>query len=337
MKIFFVASASVGHMRRAREVMKRYPGEVNYLMSFAYWKSTQAIKYWAWLRANGDECIVDSGAFTYLNAQGGLELPYATIEDYCDAYFRYLDRLSPLWDRFVDLDLYKLYGNQKIIEDVWPLMFQYQQKSGRPCIFVWHRELGQKGWDIMLNHPDIHWMGFNRDIPYSDPPLWRRLVDQVHSHGKRCHGFAAVRRPLMEASNLDTADSTTAFTTTDKFGQSEFYDSRVGGHGYMITKNSLRSLKRTLEKAGSNTDAAKARHLRELRHHISHDVGAKITGRRADKDALCVENICHLVEMQREITNIWNRRLANAAHRVNIDGEAISKQLESEQDERTGL
>ena len=318
MKIFFVASASVGHMRRAREVMKRYPGELNYLMSFDYWKSRQAMEYWKWLRSNGDECIVDSGAFTYLNAQGALDLPYPSIEAYCEAYFHYLKRIGPLWDRFVDLDLYKMFGVGKIVEDVWPLMFKFQEESGKPCIFVWHRELKEEGWKILLNHPQIQWIGMNRDVPYSDTALWRKMVDQAHAHGKRVHGFAAVRRPVLEAANLDSADSTTAFVTTDKFGQSEFYDSRVGGHGYMITKNSVRSLKRTLLKAGGNSDAARKRWLRELQHHIDFDMGAKITGRKKDKDALCVENICHLVEMQREITKIWNRRLANAAHEINL-------------------
>ena len=327
MKIFFVASSSVGHMKRAREVMRRYPGEVCFLKSFAYWTSPNAFKYWAWLRRNGDEFMVDSGAYTYLAADGTLDIPYPDCDSYIDHYFRYLRRIEPLWDRFVELDLYKLFGVEFIIDTTWPRMFSFQRETGKYAIFVWHKELGEEGWRRMLENPEVRWVGLNKDLGYGNFPLWRRMVGEAKDYGKKIHGFAAVRRPLLEAVDIDSADSTTAFTTTDKFGQSEFYDSRVDGHGYMITKNSLRSLKRTLKKAGGNTKQAHNRHLRELKHHMDFDIGGRIDGRRASKDAMCVENICHLVEMQREVTRLWEVR-SRHGNKDSSSGGNLSEQLE---------
>jgi hypothetical protein len=255
--------------------------------------------------------MVDSGAYTYLAADGTLDIPYPDVDSYLDHYFRYLRRLDPLWDRFVELDLYKLFGTEFIMDTAWPRIFDFQRETGKAAIFVWHKELGEEGWRIMLENPEVKWVALNKDLGYGNFAVWRRMVAEAKLFGKKVHGFAAVRRPLMEAVDMDSADSTTAFTTTDKFGQSEFYDSRPDGHGYMITKNSLRSLKRTLKKAGANTEQAQNRRMRELRHHLDFDIGGRIDGRRASKDAMCVENICHLVEMQREITRLWERRNQN--------------------------
>lgn len=163
---------------------------------------------------------VDSGAHFFISAYGkhGARKPIAEAEAHQAGFLDMIRQLEVPPAFVVELDLQDLYGMDVVTawrRDIW---MPFQRESGIPVCFVRHVTDGPRAWWDMLDHPDMHYIGFSGAMRMGGTGTgagvgtgWRdaaRMVHDAYLVGKPVHGFAQVRVAGMRVVPFYSVDST---------------------------------------------------------------------------------------------------------------------------------
>ena len=174
-----------------------------------------------------DWCV-DSGAHHYLNAWFKKRTlpPIAEVEKHIQDLVAFI-RSAPVRPAFVvEEDLQDLYGRD-VVEawrrDIWKPL---ERETGTAVCYVWHVKDGEKGWGELLDDPDMRLLGFGGGASLAEL-LGPKLVMQAHRVGKPVHGFAQVRKRVMQVVPFYSVDST-SWTAASLYGLLASFDLQRG-------------------------------------------------------------------------------------------------------------
>lgn len=96
---------------------------------------------------NSKDCkgfILDSGAFSMLNAKGGKESFLENLDNYIEDYIKFIK----FWNikNFIELDIDPLVGYSKVLE----IREKIEKEVGRKSVPVWHVSRGTEEWEKMI-------------------------------------------------------------------------------------------------------------------------------------------------------------------------------------------
>ena len=170
--------------------------------------------------------LVDSGAFTFLNHKR-IKKDIATIDAYAKQYGEWLEAHKWLYDYFVELDVEKLTG----IERVHQYRQMLEQKAGQQCIPIWHIKRGIDYWKQLVK--EYKYIGIGGLVigeiktPLKVVPS---LVHYAHKHGVKVHGMGYTQPRNLQRMLFDSVDST-SWMSASRFARYHIY----GGDGRLYT------------------------------------------------------------------------------------------------------
>lgn len=163
------------------------------LESFYYFKEWQAQ-----LISSCDMFVVDSGAFTFMNAKSG------GSHDYKEYIRRYIDFVNKYnIKHFMELDIDNIIGVKKTLE----LRKQLERETGKQCIPVFHKTRGLDAYIELCQEYDYIAIGTIYEYKQS-PDVLKQLVSIARKHGTKVHGLGFTI-PYCEEFGFYSVDSTT--------------------------------------------------------------------------------------------------------------------------------
>lgn len=128
--------------------------------------------------------LLDSGAFTFLNSTKSTNK--ADFERYADSYAEFIKAYKI--SRYFELDIDKIVG----LQETERLRRRIEQRSGMPCIPVWHKYRGKEYFESMCKEYDYVAIGgiVTKEIPRE---LYERMfpwfINVAHKHNTMIHGL----------------------------------------------------------------------------------------------------------------------------------------------------
>ena len=148
--------------------------------------------------------IVDSGAFSYINAGSTKDADEVDWHAYAESYAEWV-RDNEI-ERWIELDL----DGPKSYDFALELRELMEDIVGRPCIPVWHRSRGADAFRAMCDEYDRVAMG---GFPWNEigPAEYHVLpsfINEAHKRGARIHGLGfQPRADLLNKYPFDSTDS----------------------------------------------------------------------------------------------------------------------------------
>lgn len=182
------------------------------LESFYYFQNWQSQ-----LICNCEMFLLDSGAFTFMNSNGGK----IDFEKYLTQYAKFIVGHNVQY--FFELDVDAIVGYEKVKE--------YRKKlenlTGRRCIPVWHKSRGLD--DFIETSKEYDYIAIGgiviKEIPKTQWPYMRKLIDIAHDNDCKIHGLGFTTTRELPKYPFDSVDSTN-WTTGSRFGNLYTFNGR---------------------------------------------------------------------------------------------------------------
>lgn len=165
--------------------------------------------------------LLDSGAFTFLNSVKSAK--NADFERYADSYADFIK--SNKIKRYFELDIDKIVG----LQETERLRKRIEQRSGVPCIPVWHKYRGKEYFESMCKDYDYVAIGgiVTREIPKE---LYERMfpwfINIAHKHNAQIHGLGYTDTKNLHKFHFDSVDSST-LTCSRRFGGADYFKNGI--------------------------------------------------------------------------------------------------------------
>lgn len=156
--------------------------------------------------------ILDSGAFTFMNAQKKQNVDWY---DYAERYANFCKKNNI--KKYFELDIDRIIG----LAETTKLREHIEHLVGWPSIPVWHETRDKDYWlDMCSNYPYVAIGGIaskksNRNRAESMFP-W--FIKTAHQHGAKIHGLGYTNVLKIQQFRFDSIDSTT-WTAGSRYGQ----------------------------------------------------------------------------------------------------------------------
>lgn len=126
--------------------------------------------------------ILDSGAFTFLNAQSNQDVNF---EDYVLEYADFINKHNI--DLFFELDVDSVSGYEKVLE----FRKLLELKTGKKCIPVWHKSRGLDAYKRLIKNYDYIAIGgiVTKEIKRSEYKIFTHLLTLAKSENCKVHGL----------------------------------------------------------------------------------------------------------------------------------------------------
>lgn len=159
--------------------------------------------------------LLDSGAFTFMTTQKNAAIDW---NGYVDEYAEFIKRNKV--EKFFELDIDAVVG----YETVKQLRKRLENKTGRPCIPVWHRSRGKDEFVRMCDEYRYVAIGGyvaglkeNRAETRRYEAAFPWFIRTAHEHGAKIHGLGYTNMQGLKKYHFDSVDST-AWTTGNRYG-----------------------------------------------------------------------------------------------------------------------
>lgn len=143
--------------------------------------------------------LCDSGAFTFINGKKNIN-----FDMYVDKYIDFINQYQI--QHFFELDIDSIVGLQKV--ELYRR--KIENKTGRQCIPVWHRERGKKYFDRLCDEYSYIAIGgiAIKHIKKSEHKYFPYFIDTAHKHGAKIHGLGFTDFKNIRNYKFDSIDST---------------------------------------------------------------------------------------------------------------------------------
>lgn len=161
--------------------------------------------------------LLDSGAFTFLNSTKSTNK--ADFERYADSYAEFIKAYKI--SRYFELDIDKIVG----LQETERLRRRIEQRSGMPCIPVWHKYRGKEYFESMCKEYDYVAIGgiVTKEIPRE---LYERMfpwfINVAHKHNAMIHGLGYTDTKKLHKFRFDSVDSST-WTCGRRYGEAAWF------------------------------------------------------------------------------------------------------------------
>ena len=144
--------------------------------------------------------LLDSGAFTYMNKEGG----DVNWDEYIERYGEFIVKHDI--DLFFELDIDKIVGLKKVEE----MRARLEEITQKKCIPVWHRSRGEQNWIDLCKEYDYVAIGgiVTREIKRSEHGIFSYLLKIARDHGTKVHGLGYTNLKGLKRYRFDSVDST---------------------------------------------------------------------------------------------------------------------------------
>lgn len=165
---------------------------------------------------NSDDCkgfILDSGAFSMLNAKGGAESFLKNLDDYIENYIEFIK----FWNikNFIELDIDPLVGYSKVLK----IREKIEKEVGRKSIPVWHISRGINEWKNTVKLYEYVAIGgiVTKEIKKKDyKKIFLPLLKIARSEKCNVHGLGFTGKEINDFPFFSCDSST--WTTINRFG-----------------------------------------------------------------------------------------------------------------------
>lgn len=144
--------------------------------------------------------MLDSGAFTYMQGNGGK----VDWDQYIEEYSAYIIKHNI--ELFFELDIDVIVG----INEVERLRSKLEQLTGRQCIPVWHRGRGREYWLRMIEQYKYVAIGgiVSGEIKEKDFPVFNWFLKTAREKGCKVHGLGFTNLDGLRLYKFHSVDST---------------------------------------------------------------------------------------------------------------------------------
>ncbi len=162
--------------------------------------------------------LLDSGAFTFMQGNGGASNWDSYVERYADFIVRNDVK------KFFELDIDSVAGYPKVLE----LRRKLEGLTGHQCIPVWHVSRGMDEFRRMCGDYSYVAIGgiVSKEIPPEKYKALPTLIKEAHRRGAKIHGLGFTALSWLPRCHFDSVDST-AWTTGNRFGYLYYFDGRT--------------------------------------------------------------------------------------------------------------
>lgn len=182
-------------------LLKNHPAllvECKYILeSFIYVKDWQ-LPYFG----QAELFLLDSGAFTFLRKKHKHNVDWM---GYIDKYAEFINANNV--KHFFELDIDSVVGYEKVKQ----MRNTLENKVGRQCIPVWHKERGADEYRGMAKDYDYIALGGIAGADKNPTPerYFKTLIDIAHENGAKLHGLGYTSSKGLKKYHFDSVDSTT--------------------------------------------------------------------------------------------------------------------------------
>lgn len=164
------------------------------------------------MQAMFDHFILDSGAFSFLEAKGSKKTKKDMVA-YCERYINYINKFNI--ENFVELDVDSLYG----YEFVLMLRQMIEDGVGRKCIPIWHASRGKDEFHKMCRQYDYAGVGgiAGGEELSKHKKLYKYLNRIAKREGCRLHGMGFTPSKNLTDYEFYSVDST-SWKSGGRFG-----------------------------------------------------------------------------------------------------------------------
>lgn len=163
--------------------------------------------------------LLDSGAFTFMNGQGGAQVDFGA---YLQKYIKFINDNDIKY--FFELDIDAIVGYDKVKEYRRIL----ERKTGKKCIPVWHKSRGLD--DFIQTAKAYDYMAIGgiaaKNIKRTQYKYFETLLNIAHYHGCKVHGLGFTNTELLHKYKFDSVDST-SWLSGSRFGMIYKFNGRI--------------------------------------------------------------------------------------------------------------
>lgn len=161
--------------------------------------------------------LLDSGAFTFMSSSKKA----VEWDDYLQKYIAFINRNNV--DRFFELDIDSVVGYEKVKQ----MRRILEEKTGKPCIPVWHKSRGKTEFVELCKQYDYVALGgiVSKEIKPQEYKYFPYFINTAHEHGAMIHGLGFTNLQGLTKYHFDSVDSTT-WTSGNRFGQVYSFDGK---------------------------------------------------------------------------------------------------------------
>jgi hypothetical protein len=161
--------------------------------------------------------MLDSGAFTFFSAGGGVKW-----DDYIKQYAAFINRNRV--EKYFELDIDKLIGYEKVLY----YRARLEDMTGKPCIPVWHKSRGLDEFIKMCEHYDYVSIGgiASREITQREYKYFPHFINTAHKHGAKIHGLGFTSVQGLRRFHFDSVDST-SWLSGARYGTLYIFDGQT--------------------------------------------------------------------------------------------------------------
>ncbi len=158
--------------------------------------------------------LLDSGAFTFMSSQKkGKKFEYEDMKIYLHRYIDFINKYDV--DYFFELDIDIVVGYDKVLE----LRQMLEQKTGKKCIPVFHKNRGIKEWEKMCKEYDyvaIGCTGFNDSQWTKNVNVLKQMLAIARKYKTKVHGLGYTRGNIEDMTFYST--DSTSWLAGGRFG-----------------------------------------------------------------------------------------------------------------------
>lgn len=149
--------------------------------------------------AGGENFLLDSGAFSYMN---GKKCTKEMLLEYLDKYIDFINKYDVKY--FFELDVDTIFG----IDFVEILRSKLEKETNKQCIPVWHKSRGVEYWKRMVrDYKYIAIGGLVFHVKKQEWPLIKKMVDYAYINGVKVHGLGFTKTRLLKDWHFYSVDS----------------------------------------------------------------------------------------------------------------------------------
>lgn len=199
MKLFIAGTAS---SKKIKPTVKKIPYVLESFYYIQEWQIPLIKKF--------DLFLLDSGAFTYLNAKNKKEVDF---DKYLTDYINFINEHDIKY--FFELDIDSVVGLKKVEE----YRRRLEKETNKKCIPVWHKSRGIKYFEQLVKEYDYVAIGgiVTREILPREYKLFHYLIKKAHENNCKVHGLGFTSMKGIFEYNFDSVDST-SWTAGHRFG-----------------------------------------------------------------------------------------------------------------------
>ena len=168
---------------------------------------------------NARNFLLDSGAFTFMNAAKGGNVDF---DSYTDRYIDFINTNKV--QHFFEMDIDSVVG----IDKVKQLRSRIERRTGKQPIIVWHKSRGKQSFiDSCKEYPYVALGGIvTKEITQKDYKHFPWFIDTAHEHGAKIHALGLTALAALPKYHFDSVDST-AWVSGNRFGGVYIFDGKT--------------------------------------------------------------------------------------------------------------